>query len=720
MIADLQSPRGQGSGQSGLFPQRNQQLQIAAQVVLSSAGSVIGKSRSEIRQPLNPRGRVEIQNWIPPPIDEDLISTSTRSGGVNTIFSKLEKSQGISATDSATTLSVPQTAVAAALSPYSEVEDSFELEISQRLFVRGQKHYQSKDYDLARQCLTQAVAKVERLSTKSQRKLSAGTVKLLLAQAYLEMNKQGDHCIAINDKGEYICGQKSPEDLRTSEKLLLDLFNDSKKGFEELRVEASYVLCQVYSHQRRQQEAYDLCRRNISVLKAQKSTLWSRKSSFWSRDTAQSPQYMLYVTLLSQICKNKGDFIEAAAYDELLEEHRVQRPGNTLKKVAQDSGAERLDSKPLAATSDDKTAGLGVAQDSGAERLDSKPLAAISDDKTSGLGVALVSGADRLDSKPLAATSDDKTTVLGDAAMGAAHYTLEGHLGTVYSVAFSPNGRLVVSASGDKTLRLWDSATGAVRHTLRGHSTLVLGVAFSPDSSMVASSANDGKVGFWDSATGAMRRMLESPSDAEAGESKAADSVAFSPDGRLVASASDDGNVRLWDSATGALHHTLKGHSRYVNGVAFSPDGRLVASASGDSTVRLWDSATGALHCVIENNECLWGVAFSPDGRLIAAGSLSVVRLWDSRSGEITRTLDGGHSCSCVHDVAFSPNGRLVASASVDGTLQLWDSATGEVCRTLKGHTGAVYGVTFSPDGSLVASASVDKTVRLWEVTAGR
>jgi hypothetical protein len=78
----------------------------------------------------------------------------------------------------------------------------------------------------------------------------------------------------------------------------------------------------------------------------------------------------------------------------------------------------------------------------------------------------------------------------------------------VYSVAFSPDGKLVASGSDDETVRLWDAATGALLQTLKGHSSRVYSVAFSPDGKLVASGSSDKTVRLWDAATGAPLQTL--------------------------------------------------------------------------------------------------------------------------------------------------------------------------------------------------------------------
>jgi hypothetical protein len=150
----------------------------------------------------------------------------------------------------------------------------------------------------------------------------------------------------------------------------------------------------------------------------------------------------------------------------------------------------------------------------------------------------------------------------------AALQTLEGHSCWIISVAFSPEGKQVVSGSNDQTLRLWDAVTGATLQTPKGHSGFIYSVAFSPDGKQVVSKSSDRTVRLWDAITGAALQTLE-------GHTNWVSSVAFSPDGKQVVSGSDDNTVQLWDAVTGAPLQTLKGYSGSFNSAAFSPSGKL-------------------------------------------------------------------------------------------------------------------------------------------------
>jgi WD40 repeat protein len=130
-----------------------------------------------------------------------------------------------------------------------------------------------------------------------------------------------------------------------------------------------------------------------------------------------------------------------------------------------------------------------------------------------------------------------------------------------------------VSGSDDNTVRIWDPVTGALTQTLEGHLGSVNSVSFSPDGRLLASGSEDNTVRLWDPATGALARTLE-------GHSGSVYSVAFSPDGRLLASGSIDNTVRLWDPATSALTQTWNA-GKSVTTVEFSDNGLYLHTDSG-------------------------------------------------------------------------------------------------------------------------------------------
>ncbi len=304
----------------------------------------------------------------------------------------------------------------------------------------------------------------------------------------------------------------------------------------------------------------------------------------------------------------------------------------------------------------------------------------------------------------------DHTARLWDLSSGREIRRFED-TGWVLSVAFSPDGRSVLTGSSDNTARLWDLSSGREIRRFKGDLSLVFSVAFSPDGRSVLT-GSDKAARLWDANSGREIRRFE-------GHSDDVKSVAFSPDGRSVLTGSDDKTARLWDASSGREIRRFEGHSEAVTSVVFSPDGRSALTGSRDKTARLWDVSSGREIGRFEGHmgEVL-SVAFSPDGRsVLTGGNDNTARLWDVRSvREIHRF--GGVGELIGDYVAFSPDGLSILTAG-DKTARLWDVRSGREIRRIEGHSDSVTSVAISPDARSVLTGSPDHIARLWDVTGG-
>ncbi|MEG4484343.1 TIR domain-containing protein [Microcoleus sp. D2_18a_B4] len=317
------------------------------------------------------------------------------------------------------------------------------------------------------------------------------------------------------------------------------------------------------------------------------------------------------------------------------------------------------------------------------------------------------------DGKTIVSAGEDKTVRLWDISGKAIGQPFKGHEGRARSVAFSPDGKTIVSGGQDGTLRLWDISGKAIGQPFKGHEGWVISVAFSPDGKTIVSGGDDGTLRLWDTSGKAIGQPFK-------GHESSVRSAAFSPDGKTIVSGGDDRTVRLWNRSGKAIGQPFKEDGSAVNSVAFSPDGKTIVSNRGDGTFRLWNRSGKAIGQPFKGHkDSVYSVAFSPDGKTIVSGGRDkTVRLWDISSGKAIGQPFKGHEGSVI-SVAFSPDGKTIVSGGWDGTLRLWDTSGKAIRQPFKGHEGWVNSVAFSPDGKTIVSGSSDRTVRLWD-TSGK
>jgi len=156
------------------------------------------------------------------------------------------------------------------------------------------------------------------------------------------------------------------------------------------------------------------------------------------------------------------------------------------------------------------------------------------------------------------------------------------HYGDVYSVSFSPDGKLLASGSNDNTIKIWEVGSWKLIKTLEGHSSYVYSVSFSPDGKLLASGSGDKTIKIWEVGSWELIKTLE-------GHSSGVYSVSFSPDGKFLVSGSWDKTIKIWEVGSWKLIKTLKGHSSGVLSVSFSPNGNYLASGGSDGLIRIWE-----------------------------------------------------------------------------------------------------------------------------------
>jgi WD40 repeat protein len=317
------------------------------------------------------------------------------------------------------------------------------------------------------------------------------------------------------------------------------------------------------------------------------------------------------------------------------------------------------------------------------------------------------------DGRLLARTGSARGTVeLWDATTGRLARTLD-HVGTAWSLAFSPDGNRLALGSGlgvdAAPVRICDVASGKILLTLAGHQSYVYSLAFSPDGKRLATGGHDDKVKIWDLGTGREALVLKNQGPSVSG-------VAFSPDGKLLASTNQE-LVKVWDARTGEELFCMRGHEGTVNAVAFSPDGKRLASGSSDQMIKLWDVAAGRLAFTLRGHTGgVWSVAFGPDGKqLVSGGDDGTVKLWDATTNPDTQVLKGGLS------VAFSPDSKRLASSGPGEAILIRDLKSGRELLRLEGVASSL---AFSPDGKRLASTggiySREKKVTVWDTASGK
>jgi serine/threonine protein kinase/WD40 repeat protein len=298
--------------------------------------------------------------------------------------------------------------------------------------------------------------------------------------------------------------------------------------------------------------------------------------------------------------------------------------------------------------------------------------------------------------------------------LGTTLYTYTGHVGTVTTLCWSPDGGRIASAGTDFTVHLWDALTGGNKLTYNNHFYPVNTVAWSPNGLYMASGDSHGGVQVWGAV---LTNMLVNTG---LGAGYQIYTVSWSTDSTRLAYSGEYPEVRILQAPSFNEVANLPAVAA-VHATAWSPDGAKLAAGitsfyPNQNTVEVWDAATQQhlFNTAARSGGLSGGIAalaWAPDSSKFASASFAAVDVWDAATGKNLGTYHG-HS-NYVLGLGWSPDGKTLASGGADGTVQLWDAATLTRLYTYKGSFKQVNALAWSPKGKLIASAG-DETVEVW------
>ncbi len=291
------------------------------------------------------------------------------------------------------------------------------------------------------------------------------------------------------------------------------------------------------------------------------------------------------------------------------------------------------------------------------------------------------------------------------------------HTNSVRQLAFTPDGKFLISVSEDNTARWWNATDGREVYRLETTPNVIKGERkfsgiFTQDASFLALVATDGKFRFWNTDGTLLSTSHISPLEGIAVQSRE--------------------RVASWEYSPFhatflyILHpnHTviqrLKFPFHLVQCAVFSPDSEfiivgLIHEKTKEATVAICHIASQkVLQTFIGHTDRILCVACHPDGEIIASGAEDcTIRLWEKQTGRLYHVLQGHtQNITCL---AFSPDGNMLISGSEDKTVRVWEIATGRLLYSLEGHKNGIVNVAFNSDGQYIATVDQDQYVRLWK-----
>ena len=304
-------------------------------------------------------------------------------------------------------------------------------------------------------------------------------------------------------------------------------------------------------------------------------------------------------------------------------------------------------------------------------------------------------------------------------------------------MALSPDGKFLASVNsyecselmddssyGSKLeickIKLWNALNGELIRTFDQFNSDVNSIAYSLDGKTIVSGHDYGYIHLWNVSTGKLSQTIKD-------DWETVSTVAFRPeDDMSIVTGSDGGRLKLWTLKEQAAISPLVGKTIVSDkeneflAIALSSDGKKIISSFRKGSIY----KHGIQLMDIDDRRPIWSkemknvgysVAFSPNDKKVIFTDGTRIILSDVELGGISGIFEEGGST--VTTVTFSPDGKTIVSGDASGYITLWDNDTGKI-RVLCAHDcmggKSVQSLVLSPDGKIMTSAS-SGAIKQWD-----
>ncbi len=274
-----------------------------------------------------------------------------------------------------------------------------------------------------------------------------------------------------------------------------------------------------------------------------------------------------------------------------------------------------------------------------------------------------------------------------------------------HRITVSPDGKWYATSGsrrGVPAINLWDSATQSLIRSFIGHAGEITSIAFSSNGKRIISGSSDRTARIWDSENGrSLRTIPEQPA--------AITAVALNQDGTLAVTGSLSHEIRIW--AHDGTSRVLTSHSGLISGLHILPGDTKLISGSADGHLKIWDMASATPLLSMDHGNAISALSVTTDGNtLVTGGQKGIVKIWNTSDGALIHTLQNGESAVSATHISLD-NSRLI-SGTKDNQISVWDLPSGTLLENLTSGVHGLHSVSFSNDSHAIIISTDDGSIR--------